>query len=54
MKEYDERSEGGDYDFLSRLARDWEKASEPIETDYHVRRVILRSGMRVLFLNLEI
>ncbi|CAF1378896.1 unnamed protein product [Adineta steineri] len=44
VKEYTEASEGGDYDFLSRLARDWEQASEPIETKFNVRRVILRSG----------
>ncbi|CAF3839400.1 unnamed protein product [Rotaria sordida] len=44
VKEYTETSEGGDYDFLSRLARDWEQASEPIETKFNVRRVILRSG----------
>lgn len=48
MKEYTETSEGGDYDFLSRLARDWEQASEPIETKYGVRRVVLRSGMLIL------
>ncbi|CAF4201744.1 unnamed protein product [Rotaria socialis] len=44
VKEYTETSQGGDYDFLSRLARDWEKASEPIETDLNTRRVILRAG----------
>jgi NAD dependent epimerase/dehydratase family enzyme len=45
VKEYTETSEGGDYDFLSRLSRDWEQASEPIETKSNVRRVILRSGI---------
>ncbi len=44
VKEYTEASEGGDYDFLSRLARDWEQASEPIETKFNVRRVVLRAG----------
>lgn len=44
VKEYTETSEGGDHDFLSRLARDWEQASEPIQTKFNVRRVILRSG----------
>lgn len=47
MKEYTESSEGGDYDFLSRLARDWEQASEPIDTKYGVRRVVLRSGTSI-------
>jgi len=45
VKEYTETSEGGDYDFLSRLSRDWEQASEPIEKKFNVRRVVLRSGM---------
>lgn len=49
VKEYTETSSGGNYDFLSRLARDWEQASEPIETNYHVRRVILRSGIQNRF-----
>jgi NAD dependent epimerase/dehydratase family enzyme len=48
VKEYTETSEGGDYDFLSRLSRDWEQASEPIETKSNVRRVILRSGIFTL------
>jgi NAD dependent epimerase/dehydratase family enzyme len=48
VKEYTEESEGGDYDFLSRLSRDWEKASEPIENTFNVRRVILRSGMLLI------
>lgn len=43
-KEYNEASEGGNADFLSRLARDWEKASEPIENELNVRRVVLRAG----------
>ena len=47
MKEYTETSEGGDFDFLSRLARDWEQASEPIEKELNVRRVILRSGTMI-------
>lgn len=46
--EYTEESKGGDYDFLSRLARDWEQASEPIETQFNVRRVILRAGILIL------
>jgi NAD dependent epimerase/dehydratase family enzyme len=49
VKEYTETSEGGDYDFLSRLARDWEQASEPIEKKFNVRRVILRSGILTRF-----
>ena len=51
VKEYTEASEGGDFDFLSRLARDWEQASEPIEKEFHVRRVVLRSGMRISFID---
>ncbi len=50
MKEYTETSKGGDYDFLSRLARDWEQASEPIEKKFNVRRVILRSGILISFI----
>ncbi|CAF1070619.1 unnamed protein product [Adineta ricciae] len=44
VREYTESSEGGDFDFLSRLARDWEQASEPVETKFNVRRAILRAG----------
>jgi len=43
-KEYTEASEGGNADFLSRLCRDWEKASEPIENELNVRRVVLRTA----------
>jgi NAD dependent epimerase/dehydratase family enzyme len=50
VKEYTETSKGGDYDFLSRLARDWEQASEPIEKKFNVRRVILRSGILISFI----
>jgi len=50
VKEYTETSQGGDFDFISRLARDWEQASEPIDTKFNVRRVILRSGMITSFL----
>ena len=44
VKEYTETSEGGNADFLSRLAKDWEQASDSIEQQSHVRRVILRAG----------
>ena len=50
VKEYTEASEGGDYDFLSRLARDWEQASEPIDKKLNVRRVVLRSGILTRFI----
>jgi NAD dependent epimerase/dehydratase family enzyme len=50
VKEYTEASEGGDYDFLSRLSKDWEQASEPIEKKFNVRRVILRSGILTRFI----
>ncbi|CAF0776407.1 unnamed protein product [Didymodactylos carnosus] len=44
VKEYTETSSGGDYDFLSHLANDWENASEQIEKA-GVRRIILRAGV---------
>ncbi|ODN02382.1 Epimerase family protein SDR39U1 [Orchesella cincta] len=45
-EEYTEDSPGGDFDFLSRLAKDWEDASKlPSSCSSSVRRVIIRSGI---------
>ncbi|MCL4127045.1 UNVERIFIED_CONTAM: hypothetical protein GTU68_054270, partial [Idotea baltica] len=41
--EYDEDSHGGDFDFLSRLCTDWEKAAE-VPPEMNVRVVTIRCG----------
>ncbi|XP_067869859.1 epimerase family protein SDR39U1 [Heterodontus francisci] len=44
--EYDENSAGGDFDFMSRLVRDWESAAQLAEDKAQVvRHVIVRSGV---------
>ncbi|XP_067833093.1 epimerase family protein SDR39U1 [Heptranchias perlo] len=44
--EYVEGSSGGDFDFMSRLVRDWEAAAKlPRDTEEAVRQVIVRSGV---------
>jgi len=45
--EYTEDSEGGDFDFLSKLAKQWEAASELSPECSQVRRVVVRSGKTV-------
>ncbi|KAB7505590.1 Epimerase family protein [Armadillidium nasatum] len=43
-KEYDESSEGGDFDFLSKLCTDWENATQ-LPANLNVRTVIIRCGV---------
>lgn len=44
--EYSEDSPGGNFDFLSELAANWENASKLDTPDcQNVRRVVIRSGM---------
>lgn len=43
VKEYDEESPGGNFDFLSRLCTEWEAAAK-LPKDIGVRQVILRCG----------
>ncbi|XP_041376023.1 epimerase family protein SDR39U1-like [Gigantopelta aegis] len=43
-EEYDEDSPGGNYDFLSRLTVDWEKAAK-LPASSNVRQVTIRSGV---------
>ncbi|RXG58524.1 Epimerase family protein SDR39U1, partial [Armadillidium vulgare] len=48
-KEYDESSEGGDFDFLSKLCTDWEKASQlPANLFFWSASVIYKIGSVVL------
>jgi len=43
VKSYDENTDvGQSFDFISKLAQDWEKASK---TSPEVRKIILRSGI---------
>ncbi|XP_069796977.1 epimerase family protein SDR39U1 isoform X2 [Narcine bancroftii] len=45
-QEYNEESAGGDFEFMSRLVRDWEGAARlPEETGRSVRQVVVRSGV---------
>jgi len=44
-EEYTEDSPGGDFDFLSKLAKDWEEASILPSSCSSVRRVVIRSGV---------
>lgn len=45
--EYTEDSPGGDFDFLSKLAKDWEEATQLPSHCSDVRKVIIRSGKLV-------
>jgi len=43
-QQFDETSPGGEHDFLAVLAKDWERASLPLEQN-GIRRVIVRTGV---------